>query len=96
MEDNPVRQQLAQYVFVSHDPLDAAGRVETTFQMLLALGPLWSTYLKAQHKLSGANIAEKLQDAVKKNIIQPQDVDRLLEYDARRFDCILTDAFDKL
>lgn len=96
MEDNPVRQQLAQYVYVNHEPEDAAGRVESTYQMLLALGPLWSVYLKAQNKLSGASMAEKLQDAVAKNIIQPQDVDRLLEYDARRYDCILTDAFDKL
>ncbi|RYY73693.1 MAG: acyl-CoA dehydrogenase [Gammaproteobacteria bacterium] len=96
LEDNPVRQQLAQYVFVSHDPEDAAGRVESTFQMLLALGPLWTTWLKNQNKLSGSNMAEKLQDAVNKNIIQPQDVNRLLEYDARRYDCILTDAFDKL
>jgi acyl-CoA dehydrogenase len=96
MEDNPVRQQLAHYVFVSHDPEDAMGRVESTFQMLLALGPLWSTYLKAQSKLTGTTMAEKLQDAVAKNIIQPQDVNRLLEYDARRFDCILTDAFDSL
>ena len=96
LEDNPVRQQLAQYVFVSHDPEDAAGRVESTFQMLLALGPLWTTWLKNQNKLTGSNMAEKLQDAVSKNIIQPQDVNRLLEYDARRYDCILTDAFDKL
>jgi acyl-CoA dehydrogenase len=96
LEDNPVRQHLAQYVYVSHDRDDAAGRVESTYQMLLALGPLWTTWLKNQNKLSGANMAEKLQDAVSKNIIQPQDVTRLLEYDARRFDCILTDAFEKL
>jgi acyl-CoA dehydrogenase len=96
LEDNPVRQHMAQYVYVSHDPNDAAGRVESTYQMLLALGPLWTTWLKNQNKLSGTNMAEKLQDAVSKNIIQPQDVNRLMEYDARRFDCILTDAFDKL
>jgi acyl-CoA dehydrogenase len=96
LEDNPVRQHLAQYVYVSHEPDDAAGRVESTYQMLLALGPLWTTWLKNQNKLNGANMSEKLQDAVNKNIIQPQDVARLLEYDARRFDCILTDAFDKL
>jgi acyl-CoA dehydrogenase len=96
MEDNPVRQKFAQYLYVSHDPLDSAGRVESTYQMLLALGPLWSTWLKNQNKLAGVTIEEKLQDAVSKNIIQPQDVSRILEYDARRFDCILTDAFDKL
>ena len=96
LEDNPVRQHLAQYVYVSHDPEDAAGRVESTYRMLLALGPLWTTWLKNQNKLIGKTISEKLQDAVSKNIIQPQDVPRLLEYDARRFDCILTDSFDKL
>lgn len=96
LEDNPVRQSFAQYVYVSHEAEDAAGRVESTYQMLLALGPLWTTWLKNQNKLVGANMAEKLQDAVSKNIIQPQDVNRLLEYDARRFDCVLTDAFDKL
>ena len=96
LEDNPVRQKLAQYVYVSLDPQDAAGRVESTYQMLLALGPLWTTWLKNQNKLIGKTMAEKLQDAVSKNIIQPQDVNRLLEYDARRYDCILTDAFDKL
>ncbi len=96
LEDNPVRQHLAQYVYVSHEQDDAAGRVESTYQMLLALGPLWTTWLKNQNKLTGANMTEKLQDAVSKNIIQPQDITRLLEYDARRFDCILTDAFEKL
>lgn len=96
LEDNSVRQHLAQYVYVSHEQEDAAGRVESTYQMLLALGPLWTTWLKNQNKLAGANMAEKLQDAVSKNLIQPQDVARLLEYDARRFDCILTDAFEKL
>jgi acyl-CoA dehydrogenase len=96
LEENPVRQAFAQYVFVSHEPEDAAGRVESTYQMLLALGPLWTTWLKNQSKLQGATMAEKLQDAVAKNIIQPEDVSRLLAYDARRFDCILTDAFDSL
>jgi acyl-CoA dehydrogenase len=96
LEDNPIRQSFAQYVYVSHEAEDAAGRVESTYQMLLALGPLWTTWLKNQNKLVGANMAEKLQDAVSKNIIQPQDINRLLEYDARRYDCVLTDAFDKL
>ena len=96
LEDNPVRQKLGQYVYVCHDQQDAAGRVESTYQMLLALGPLWTTWLKNQNKLNGANMAEKLQDAVSKNIIQPQDVEPLLEYDARRYDCIQTDAFEKL
>ena len=66
--------------------------------MLLSLGPLWNTCARAQSsgKLAGATLEERLQDAASKNIIQQDDVARLLEYDARRFDCLLTDAFDSI
>ena len=98
MEENPVRQMLGQYLYVSHDPEDAFGRVESTYQMLLALGPVWHAFLKAKNsgKISGATTAELAKDAAEKNIIQPHDVARVVEYDARRFDCLITDAFDKL
>lgn len=98
MEENPVRQMLGNYLYVSHDPQDAAGRVESTYQMLLSLGTVWQNFLKAKNsgKLSGATIEEQAKDAATKNIIQPHDVTRVVEYDARRFDCLLTDAFDKL
>lgn len=98
MEENPVRQMLGQYLYVSHDPQDASGRVESTYQMLLSLGPVWHSFLKAKNsgKLSGATIEEQAKDAAAKNIIQPHDVARVVEYDARRFDCLLTDAFEKL
>ncbi len=98
MEENPVRQMLAQYLYVSHDPQDAAGRVESTYQLLLSLGPVWHAFLKAKNtgKISGATTEELAKDAAAKNIIQPHDVARVVEYDARRFDCLLTDAFDRL
>jgi acyl-CoA dehydrogenase len=98
MEENPVRQMLGQYLYVSHDPQDAAGRVESTYQMLLSLGPVWHSFLKAKNsgKLEGKTVEEQAKDAATKNIIQPHDVARVIEYDARRFDCLLTDAFDKI
>jgi acyl-CoA dehydrogenase len=98
MEENPVRQLLGQYVYVSHDPEDAYGRVESTYQSLLSLGPVWHAFLKAKHtgKIVGATTEELAKDAAAKNIIQPQDVARIIDYDARRFDCLITDAFDKL
>lgn len=98
LEDNPVRQQLGNYVYVNHDPQDSAGRVESTYQMLLSLGPVWQNFIKAKNggKLSGGNIEQQAQDAANKNIIQPQDVTRVVEYDKRRYDCLLTDAFDQL
>lgn len=98
MEDNPVRKELAQYLYVTLDPEDATGRVESTYQMLLDLGPLWDDFVKAQGKgkLKGANLDERLKDAAEQGIIREADIERLREYDARRYDCLLTDAFDKL
>jgi len=98
MEENPVRQMLGQYLHVSHQADDAFGRVESTFQKLLALGPVWHSFLKAKNsgKISGATTEELANDAAAKNIIQPHDVAPLVEYDARRVDCLITDSFDKL
>lgn len=98
LEDNPVRQDLGRYVYVNHEPQDPAGRVESTYQMLLSLGPVWQNFFKARAtgKISGDTIEEQAQDAAAKNIIQPQDVARIIDYDKRRWDCLQTDAFDHL
>jgi len=98
MEDNPVRRQFAPLVYESEDPEDNIGRVETTYQMLLSLEPSWSTFSRAQAKgeLAGETIEERLQDAAKKGLVREVDIQRLAEYNERRYDCILTDAFDKL
>ncbi len=98
MENNVVRQQLSEYVYVSQDPESAVGRVETTYHMLLSLGDTWETFSRAQAKgrLKGSTLEERLADAVNQGIITPEHVKPLKEYDARRFDCLLTDHFDKL
>ncbi|WP_341936731.1 acyl-CoA dehydrogenase [Marinimicrobium sp. C2-29] len=98
MEDNAVRKQFAPYVYESDDPEDATGRVETTYQMLLSLEPSWSTFIRAQAKgeVTGETMNERLHDAAEKGLIREADIPRLKAYDERRYDCILTDAFDKL
>lgn len=98
MEDNPVRQRLAGYVYVSPDPEDAVGRVETTYQMLLSLGDVWNAFSRAQAKgeVTGETLEQRLEDAVAKGIIQQADVEPLKAYDARRYDCLLTDHFEQL
>ncbi len=98
MDENPVRTMLGQYLYVSHEQEDAFGRVESTYQALLSLGPVWHVFLKAKNsgKISGHTTEELAKDAAAKNIIQPQDVARIVDYDARRVDCLITDSFDKL
>ncbi|MDO3381776.1 acyl-CoA dehydrogenase [Gilvimarinus algae] len=98
MDNNVVREQLAGYVYLSSDPTDAVGRVETTYRLLLELGDVWSAFSRAQAKgeLSGETLEERLEDAVAKGVIQQADVEPLRVYDERRYDCLLTDNFDKL
>lgn len=98
MEDNPVRRQFAPLVYESEDPEDNIGRVEATYQMLLSLEPTWSTFSRAQAKgeLTGETLEERLKDAANKGLVREADIPRLAEYNERRYDCILTDAFDKL
>jgi acyl-CoA dehydrogenase len=64
----------------------------------LALGDSWHNFSRAQAKgeLSGDTLEARLHDAVARGVINESDVTPLMEYDARRYDCLLTDNFDKL
>ncbi|MAN51422.1 acyl-CoA dehydrogenase [Marinimicrobium sp.] len=98
LEDNPVRKAFRPFVYENDKADDPIGRVETTYQMLLSLEPTWSTFVRAQAKgeLTGETLDERLEDAATKGLIRNEDIARLKEYDAKRYDCLLTDAFDKL
>jgi acyl-CoA dehydrogenase len=98
MAPNPVRSMLAERVHLSVDPEDSVGRVESTYQMLLAVEKPFVALQKAWSKgdLDAATLDEALQDAVEKQIILDGDVELLREYDARRRDCVLTDHFEAL
>ena len=96
MEPNPVRTALSGMVFVSSDPEDAAGRVETTFQMLLQVDSAWQAFSRARSRgeLKAWNVAGALQEAAANGVISPEEAAALAAYNARRFDCLLTDEFD--
>ena len=97
MEPYPVRTALAGYVFMSdvpggHRPSgddlpDAAeGR-----QALAGVLPR-SQQGRDRCRFLGA----ALQEAAEKGIIGAEDVQPLTDYDARRYDCLLTDQFAEL
>lgn len=98
MTDNPVRKELSQYVHLGKDPTEAIGRIETAYQMLVELGDVWSKFSRAQGKgrLAGETLKERLEDAVRQEIIASDDVERIEAYNERRYDCVLTDHFDAL
>jgi acyl-CoA dehydrogenase len=98
MEPNPVRQALAAHVYLSDDPEDAVGRVETTYQLLLSVDKAWQAvlHLRDEGGLEAEDFDAVLREAVDKGVIREQDIEPLREYDARRFDCLLTDHFEQL
>lgn len=98
LEPNPVRAALAGMVYVSSDPLDAVGRLETTYQMLLEIDDAWEAFSRAHNKgeLEALDTAGALQEAADKGIITVEQVATLEDYDARRHDCLLTDHFEQL
>ncbi|HBP68109.1 MAG TPA: hypothetical protein DD717_07780, partial [Alcanivorax sp.] len=57
----------------------------------------YEAFLKAdgKGKLEGETIQAKLEDAAAKGIIPNDQVQAILDYDEMRYDCLLTDAFDK-
>lgn len=96
MQDNAFRQQLKQHVFYNTDPDDVFGRMESTFQSLTEIEPLWDRFKKAEAKGSfdGLSFEEHIADALNTGAIQPEEASQLLSYNAQRFDSILTDIFD--
>lgn len=96
MEPTSVRDTFGSFTYLSLDPEDALGRVECTYRKLLEVDDAWQAVLKAvsRGKLSGRSLAEQLDDAAAQGIIRQEDIQPLLEYDAMRYDCLLTDAFD--
>ena len=98
MEPYPVRTALAGYVFMSDVPGEATGRLETTYQMLLRVDKPWQAFCRARSKgeIGADSLGAALQEAAEKGIIGAEDVQPLTDYDARRYDCLLTDQFAEL
>ncbi|WP_339677681.1 acyl-CoA dehydrogenase [uncultured Zhongshania sp.] len=92
MTQNPVRSILADAVHMSDNDEDAQGRIHRAFQLLSEIENDYDAVLHG--KLPGDSFAEKLQSAVAAGLITEQQSQRLAEYDERRYDCLLTDAFD--
>ena len=95
MQPQAVRELLADKVYVSHDPSESVGRVLETYRQLLDIESLYDRFLKAESKLPGTNREARLQAAADQGMFTTEETDRLRDYEAMRYDCMLTDAFDQ-
>lgn len=97
MQEHPFREQLKHHVFYSTKANDVTGRLEHTFQILRTLEPLWDKFKKAESKgkFKGLTFEENIQQAIKEGFISESEAQQLLQYNAIRFDSMLTDVFDE-
>ncbi|GAB3309906.1 acyl-CoA dehydrogenase [Haliea atlantica] len=98
MQASPVRKLLAGHVYLSQDPEDAVGRVETTYQLLLEVEEPFQAFARARAKgeVTARELDQALDQAVEQGVIRAEDREALKHYEARRRDCLLTDHFESL
>ncbi|WP_312966757.1 acyl-CoA dehydrogenase [Acinetobacter gerneri] len=96
MQENAFRSQLKQHVFYNANPNDVTGRMEHAFKMLLEIEELWNKFKKAElhGQFKGLIFEEHIEDALATGFISQSEADQLLEYNAYRYDSMLTDIFD--
>ncbi|MCU4401611.1 acyl-CoA dehydrogenase [Acinetobacter pittii] len=96
MQEHPFREQLKHHVFYSTKADDVTGRLEHAFQILRTLEPLWDKFKKAESKgkFTGLTFEENIEQAIKEGFISESEAQQLLQYNAIRFDSMLTDVFD--
>ena len=97
LKENSFRAELKKHVYYTTDETDVMGRMESTFQMLLTLQPLWDKFKKAESKdqFKGLTFEEHIADAVAVGFITANEAEQLLKYNAKRYDSMLTDIFDQ-
>ncbi|KHN67139.1 acyl-CoA dehydrogenase [Acinetobacter calcoaceticus] len=97
MQEHPFREQLKHHVFYSTKADDVTGRLEHAFQILRTLEPLWDKFKKAESKgkFTGLTFEENIAQATKEGFISESEAQQLLQYNAIRFDSMLTDVFDE-
>ena len=97
MEENAFRDLLKQHVYYSTDPNCATGRMEVTFKMMLEVEELWNKFKSAESKdhFKGLTFEAHIQDAVETQFMNAEEAQKLVEYNAMRYDSMLTDIFDE-
>ena len=96
-EANPFRDYLKTMVYYNTEPDDVTGRMEHAYQTLLDVEPLWQKFKKAEHKDSfeGLTFEDHVVYASQNGDIIEEEAEVLIQYNAIRYDSLLTDVFDK-
>ncbi len=96
LEPSEGRDRLVAGIYKTPSEFNAAGRVEQTFNNLVALEPMQNRILRAHSAgdLSGTNYIDILHSARSANIISQAELQKLLDLEAAKSDVIAVDDFD--
>ncbi|MDN6276023.1 MAG: acyl-CoA dehydrogenase [Psychrobacter sp.] len=96
-EANPFRDYLKTVIYYNTEEDDVTGRMEFAYQTLRGIEPLWQKFKKAEHKDSfeGLSFEDHVVYASQNGDITEEEAEVLIQYNAIRFDSLLTDVFDK-
>ncbi|WP_201616254.1 acyl-CoA dehydrogenase [Psychrobacter urativorans] len=96
-EANPFRDYLKTMVYYNTEADDVTGRMEHAYQSLLEIEPLWQKFKKAEHKDSfeGLTFEDHVVYASQNGDVTEEEAEALINYNALRFDSLLTDVFDE-
>ncbi len=96
-EANPFRDYLKTMVYYNTEPDDVNGRMEHAYQMLLAIEPLWHKFKSSEHNgdFEGLTFEDHVVHASQIGEITEEEAEQLINYNALRFDSLLTDVFDE-
>lgn len=92
-----VRDRVTQFMYLGQGGDDVTGRMEEAFRVLLEAEPAYDKLQKAvgRGQVQGYTFEERLTQAVDKGVVDTDEAQRVRDYEALRYDAILTDAFDK-
>ncbi len=96
MQDSSLRQQMSQHCYIKPIESDAVGRVELAFKICFQSEPIRKK-VKAAIQAGKITLSDpweaQLAQAVQLNIIQPSEVDTLLNAEKKRQDSLRVDEF---
>lgn len=94
---NPFRDYLKTMVYYNTDSDDVNGRMEHAYQTLIEIEPLWQKFKKAEHQdnFEGLTFEDHVVHASQNDSITEEEAEVLIQYNAMRFDSLLTDVFDQ-
>lgn len=97
LESSDTRERLSWLVYKSGGVHEPIGRMEHAWTVSLRCEPAYAKFYKlaAKGELAGDSVADKLEDAVARQLLTRAEADEAAEYDRVRYDVISVDDFSK-